>query len=246
MFIISRMKTTTALCALVLAAAVPALAAPQPDTFLTAGGPLKMTPIMHASFVLEGGGQVVYVDPAQGNYDNAPKADIIVITDIHGDHMVPAVVEKLMKENTIIVAPAAVQKTIAKATVLNNGQKMTAGHYAIEAVPMYNQKADDKGTIYHEKGRGNGYILTFGNLRIYVAGDTDGTPEMKALKDIDVAFIPMNLPYTMTPAAAAEAVRAFHPRYAYPYHYMGQDTKIFYDALENTSTDVRLRDWYSK
>ena len=240
------MKTITALSALVLAATVSTLAAGQSDEFLTGAGPLKVTPIMHASFMLEGGNQVVYVDPAQGSYDNLPKADIIVITDIHGDHMVPAIVEKLTKTNTVIIAPAAVAKTITKATVLNNGEKMTAGHFAFEAVPMYNMKPDEKGTIYHEKGRGNGYVITFGKLRLYVAGDTEGIPEMKALKDIDVAFVPMNLPYTMTPQAAAEAVRAFHPQFVYPYHYMGSNLQIFQAALENTPTDVRIREWYPK
>jgi L-ascorbate metabolism protein UlaG (beta-lactamase superfamily) len=111
---------------------------------------------------------------------------------------------------------------------------------------MYNLKPAADGQIYHEKGRGNGYIVTYGGKRFYFAGDTEGTPEMRALKNIDVAFIPMNLPYTMTPQAAAEAVRAFHPGVVYPYHYRGQDTKIFAKALEGTGIDVRLRDWYAK
>ena len=111
---------------------------------------------------------------------------------------------------------------------------------------MYNLKPAADGTLYHEKGRGNGYIVSYGGKRFYFAGDTEGTPEMRALKNIDVAFIPMNLPYTMTPADAADAVKAFHPAVVYPYHYRGQDTTIFAKALEGTGIDVRLRDWYGK
>jgi L-ascorbate metabolism protein UlaG (beta-lactamase superfamily) len=250
------MKTITFLSAIVLAATVHLLAAVHPpEQFLTGAGPLSITPIMHASLMIEAGGQVIHVDPAMGNYDGLPKADIILITDIHGDHMVPEMIEKLTKPNTTIFAPAAVAKTVTKATVLNNGDTTTSGRFTIEAVPMYNMKPDPaNGQTYHEKGRGNGYILTYGGLRIYIAGDTEGTPEMRALKQIDVAFIPMNLPYTMTPQAAADAIRAFRPRYVYPYHYQGQDPAIAAKALENlcpaagpgTCVDVRLRDWYAK
>ena len=105
-----------------------------------------------------------------------------------------------------------------------NGETKTVGEFKIEAIPMYNLKPAADGTIYHEKGRGNGYIVTYGGKRFYFAGDTEGIPEMRALKNIDVAFIPMNLPYTMTPQDAADAVRAFHPAVVYPYHYRGQDT----------------------
>ena len=111
---------------------------------------------------------------------------------------------------------------------------------------MYNLKPADNGQTYHEKGRGNGYIVTYGGKRFYIAGDTEGIPEMRALKNIDVAFIPMNLPFTMTPQAAADAVRAFHPAVVYPYHYRGQDTAIFAKTLEGSGIDVRLRDWYAK
>jgi L-ascorbate metabolism protein UlaG (beta-lactamase superfamily) len=110
---------------------------------------------------------------------------------------------------------------------------------------MYNLKrGPSEGKFYHDKGRGNGYILTYGGMRFYIAGDTEGIPEMRALKNIDVAFIPMNLPYTMTPEEAADAVKAFHPKIVYPYHYKGSDTKVFAKALDGTGIDVRLRDWY--
>jgi L-ascorbate metabolism protein UlaG (beta-lactamase superfamily) len=240
---------SAAIAALIAAFTVSMFAAGPPQTFWTQQGPLTITPIMHASLMLEGGGQVIYVDPAQGSYDGLPQADVILITDIHGDHMQPAIVEKLKKVTTQVFAPAAVQKTITSATVMNNGDKKSVGRYDFLAVPMYNMKPDEKGQIYHEKGRGNGYVITFGNFNVYVAGDTEGTPEMRALRNIDVAFIPMNLPYTMTAEAAADAIRAFAPKRVYPYHYQGmpsQDPKVVAKLLENTPIDVKIVDWYAK
>ena len=131
-------------------------------------------------------------------------------------------------------------------TVIANGQTKSLGAFGVEAIPMYNLKPAANGTIYHPKGRGNGYILTYGGKRFYFSGDTEGTPEMRALKNIDVAFVCMNLPFTMTPEAAADAVKAFHPAVVYPYHYRGSDTQAFAKALEGTGIDVRLRDWYAK
>ncbi len=250
------MKLTSILTGLVVAGVVSLAAASvhPAETFQTAAGPLNITPIMHASILMEGGGQVLYVDPAQGNYDGMPKADVIVITHSHPDHFQPDIIKKLTKYNTTVYGPADVAKQLANGVVINNGEKTSAGRWTIEAVPAYNMKPDEKGQTYHPKGQGNGYILTMGNLRIYVAGDTEATPEMKALKDIDVAFVPMNLPYTMTPQVAADALRIMKPRYVYPYHYMGQDPKIVAKALENlcpaagpgTCVDVRIRDWYAK
>ena len=216
------------------------------EEFSTSAGTLQIVPIQHASLLVKAGGKVLYVDPAQGTYDGLPPADYILITDIHGDHMAPAVVDKLKKASTVIVAPKAVAEKFPGALVMANGDTKTLGDFKIEAVPMYNLKPTADGQIYHEKGRGNGYIVTYGRKRFYFAGDTEGTPEMRALKNIDVAFIPMNLPYTMTPQAAADAVRAFHPAVVYPYHYRGQDTKVFAKELEGIGIDVRLRDWYAK
>jgi L-ascorbate metabolism protein UlaG (beta-lactamase superfamily) len=216
------------------------------EEFSTSAGTLQIIPIQHASLLVKAGGKVLYVDPAQGTYDGLPPADYILITDIHGDHMAPAIVDKLKKPSTVIVAPKVVAEKFPGALVMANGDTKTVGDFKIEAVPMYNLKPAADGQIYHEKGRGNGYVLTYGGKRFYFAGDTEGTPEMRALKNIDVAFIPMNLPYTMTPQAAADAVRAFHPAVVYPYHYRGQDTKVFAKELEGTGIDVRLRDWYAK
>jgi L-ascorbate metabolism protein UlaG (beta-lactamase superfamily) len=223
-----------------------ALFAAAPEEFSTSAGTLQIIPIQHASLLLKAGGKVLYVDPSQGTYDGLPQADYILITDIHPDHWTPAVVAKLSKASTQIVAPKAVTGTSPFAFVMANGDTKTVGPFTVEAIPMYNLKPADNGQTYHEKGRGNGYIVTYGGKRFYFAGDTEGTPEMRALKNIDVAFIPMNLPYTMTPLAAAEAVRAFHPAVVYPYHYRGQDTAVFAKALAGTGIDVRLRDWYAK
>ena len=241
------MKTTAFFSALVLAGAVHVLAAAHPaEEFKTSAGPLKITPIMHAALMIEGGGQVIQVDPAQGNFDGMPPADIVLLTDIHGDHMVPAMIDKVKKPNATIIAPAAVAKTVTTATVVNNGDTKTVGPFTIEALPMYNLKPNAQGQIPHEKGRGNGYVLTFGGFRVYIAGDTDGIPEMRALKNIDVAFVPMNPPYTNPPQEAADAVKAFHPKVVYPYHYRGSDLKVFETALQGTGIDVRIRDWYAQ
>jgi len=221
-----------------------ALAAAPADEFSTSAGTLQITPIQHASLMLKAGGKVLYVDPAMGSYDGLPQADYILITDIHGDHMAPALVAKLKKPDTVVLGPKAVAAQVPGTTVISNGESRTIGAFQVDAIPMYNLKPAANGQIYHEKGRGNGYVLTYGGKRFYFSGDTEGIAEMRALKNIDVAFICMNLPYTMTPQDAAEAVRAFHPAVAYPYHYRGQDTGIFAKALEGSGIEVRLRDWY--
>jgi len=215
------------------------------DDIPTSAGTVKITPIQHASFVMEAGGKVIYVDPAQGNFDGRAKADLILITDIHGDHMAPKIIAGLQKPGTVILAPEAVAKTVTDAKVIRNGETQQIGAWKIEAVPMYNLKrGPSEGKFYHDKGRGNGYVLTYGGKRIYISGDTEGIPEMRALKNIDVAFVCMNLPYTMTPEEAADAVRAFHPKAVYPYHYKGSDVKVFEKALEGSGVEVRLRNWY--
>jgi L-ascorbate metabolism protein UlaG (beta-lactamase superfamily) len=215
------------------------------DDFSTAAGVVKITPIRHACLMVEAGGQVAYLDPAQGNFDSSPKADLILLTDTHGDHLAPAVLEKLKKPGTAIVGPEAVAKTVPGTKILRNGEKTTVGKWEIEAVAAYNLKrGPSPGAFYHEKGRGNGYIVTWGGKRFYFAGDTEGIPEMRAVKNIEVAFVPMNLPFTMTAEEAADAVKAFQPKIVYPYHYRGTDLSVFEKALAGTGIEVRLRDWY--
>jgi L-ascorbate metabolism protein UlaG (beta-lactamase superfamily) len=195
--------------------------------------------------MIQAGGKVLYVDPVQGSYDGLPQADYILVTDIHGDHLSVPTLNKLKKADTVIVAPKAVAAQVAGAKVIGNGEKTTAGPFAVEAVAMYNlTRGPSAGQLYHDKGRGNGYIVTYGGKRFYFSGDTEAIPEMKALRNIDVAFVCMNLPYTMTPQEAAEAVRAFHPAVVYPYHYMGSDLAAFSKALEGSGVEVRLRNWY--
>jgi L-ascorbate metabolism protein UlaG (beta-lactamase superfamily) len=220
--------------------------AAQTDTLSTSIGELKITPVRHASVMLEISGQVWHIDPwSQVDYSALPKADVILITDIHGDHMDPKAIEQVKKASTVIVAPAAVAKTVTGAKVLNNGESTTVGGIKIEAVPMYNLKrGPEAGKLFHDKGRGNGYVLNIGGKRIYISGDTEVTAEMKALKNIDVALICMNLPYTMPPEEAAEGVKAFRPKIVYPYHYRGSDLAAFSKALEGSGIEVRLREWY--
>ena len=230
----------------ILSALLPlAFALAATDEFPTAAGPVRITPLQHASLMLEAAGRVVYIDPAQGKYEGLPQADLILLTDTHGDHLVPAVLAKVRKPETTVIAPEAVAKTVEGATVLRNGERREWKGWTIEAVPMYNiQRGPAPGRVYHEKGRGNGYILTIGGKRFYLAGDTENIPEMRALRNIDVAFVPMNLPYTMPPEEAAEAVRAFKPKVVYPYHYRGADLEVFRKALEGSGIEVRIRNWY--
>ena len=229
-----------------MAVAALAARARETDTFDTAAGPVRVTPIHHASLLLEAGGKAIHVDPwSQGNYDGLPKADLILVTDIHPDHLDAAEIAKLSPPGTVVIAPPAVAATITSAKVLRNGESTIWDGWTIEAIPMYNLKRGPApGKFFHDKGRGNGYVLTYGGKRFYIAGDTEGIPEMRALKNIDVAFVPMNLPYTMPPEEAADAVRAFHPAVVYPFHYRGSDLTVFSRALAGTGIEVRIRNWY--
>ena len=234
------------------------------QTFKSKAGPIKITPVYHASMVIEAGGKVIVVDPAKpAEFTGLPKADLVLVTDNHGDHLDSAMIASVSKPepDTEMIAPSVVVKlcgarnldgpsgitSIVKCLQLLNGEKISWGAFTIEAVPMYNlTRGPAPGKFYHDKGRGNGYILTYGGTRIYISGDSEGTPEMRALKNIDGAFICMNLPYTMTPEEAAEAVKAFHPKVAIPYHYRGSDPAVFQKELNGTGIDVRLLDWYPK
>ena len=159
--------------------------------------------------------------------------------------MDPKMVAKLKKPGTLVLGPEAVARSLPGTTVIRNGETRRFGEWTIEAVPAYNLKRGTAaGSLYHPKGEGNGYVLDSAMGRCYVAGDTEAIPEMKALKDIMVAFLPMNLPYTMTPDEAAEAVRSFGPRIVYPYHYRGTELPAFEKAMADSGIAVRIRDWY--
>ena len=234
-------------------ALVPALlpaAARAQSTVPASGGNITITAIQHASVQVEHAGKVIQVDPAQGDLAKAKPGDLVLVTDIHGDHLSPEGIAKVRKAGAPVVMPAAVQsqagdKIPAPVEVLANGQTKTVAGVSIEAVPMYNlQRGPAAGQLFHTKGRGNGYIVTLGGKRIYFAGDTECVPEVKALKNIDVAFMPMNLPYTMPPSEAADCVKAFKPAIVYPYHFQGQKPEEFQAALKGSGIDVRILNWY--
>jgi L-ascorbate metabolism protein UlaG (beta-lactamase superfamily) len=218
------------------------------QTFSTSAGPVKITPVFHGTLMIEGGGKVIYIDPAKpAKFTGLPPADLILVTDIHGDHVDQdqTSIKAISKAGTQIWAPAAVTRIVSTASVISNGEKKTWEQWTIEAVPMYNlQRGPQPGQLYHDKGRGNGYVLTYGGQRFYISGDTESIPEMRALKDIAVAFVCMNLPYTMPPDEAAQAVKAFHPRVVIPYHYRGSDLSIFQKGLAGSGVEVRLLEWY--
>ena len=196
--------------------------------------------------------KTICVDPVGGAkaFQGLPRPDLILITDIHGDHLSKETLAELAGSDTKLVGPPAVLEQLpaglrGRATSLANGQTGTILGITIEAVPAYNLKAERQ--RYHPKGRGNGYVLTLGGKRIYLSGDTEDTPEMRALKNIDVAFVCMNLPYTMDVEQAARAVRAFKPRVVYPYHYRGSDLAKLKELVgADAGIEVRLRDWYPK
>jgi L-ascorbate metabolism protein UlaG (beta-lactamase superfamily) len=224
------------------------LAAAQTQVFPTPAGPVKITPLYHASTLIEAAGKIIYLDPAKpAKLDGLPKADLILITDIHGDHMDPDSIKAISKPETDIMAAPAVVATVTSAKPIANGDTKTWQGWTIEAVPAYNLKRGPApGKLFHDKGRGKGYVLTYGGKRFYFSGDTEGVPEMRALKNIDVAFVCMNLPYTMPPDEAADAVKVFHPKVVIPYHYRGSDLAVFQKGLEGSGIEVRLLDWYPK
>lgn len=224
----------------------------QPDVEKVAGGNLTIQPINHATLVLTFNKKTIYIDPTGGDstFKGLTAPDLILITDIHGDHLDPKTIEAINTANATLVVPQAVADTLQKASskkklvILKNGDKTVQDGISISAVPMYNlPQAPD---AFHTKGRGNGYILTIGGKRIYISGDTEDIPEMRALKNIDIAFVCMNLPYTMDVNQAAAVVLAFKPKVVYPYHYRGQDTNPFKSLVNagNKNIDVRLRNWY--
>ena len=204
---------------------------------------VTITPIVHASVQLEQGGTVVHVDPSSsGDYTRASKADLVLITDIPPDHLDPDAIDRIRKPDAVVLIPQAAKERYAAGTVIANGETTEVAGVTVEAVPMYDLIPGDP---FHPKGRGNGYIVTLGDRRIYIAGVTECTPEVEALEDIDVAFLPMNLPQgRMTPDAAAECVKRFAPRVVYPYHYRDGDVQAFQDALAETDVDVQLAVWY--
>jgi L-ascorbate metabolism protein UlaG (beta-lactamase superfamily) len=226
-----------------------------PDEVATSKGTLTIQPLVHASFVLELKDLTIYVDPTGGakNYTGIRQPDLILVTDIHGDHFDPATLSAVRTGKTVIVVPKAVADKMpdslkTKVVIMNNGDKSTQSGIGITALPMYN--LPESPTAMHTKGRGNGYVLAIGGKNLYISGDTQGIPEMRALKNIDIAFVCMNLPYTMSIDEAADAVLAFKPKTVYPYHYRGQgglsDVNAFKAKVNagDKNINVVLKNWY--
>jgi len=215
------------------------------DVIKAEQGDLKITFIGHGTLMFTWQNKVIHVDPVtrEGDYTKLPKADLVLITHEHGDHLDPKALELIRRPQTKIVLTKICAEKIAGGLVMKNGDVRTVDGLKIEAVPAYNivHKRPD-GDPFHPKGNGNGYVVTFGKQRVYIAGDTENIPEMKDLKQIDIAFLPMNLPYTMTPEMVADAARVFAPKILYPYHYGQTDPNELVKLLaDDKNIEVRIR-----
>lgn len=225
---------------------------PPADHEKVKGGELTIQPINHATLVLSYNKKNIYVDPTGGAdaFKGQAAPDLILITDIHGDHLDTKTLEAINVSNATLVVPQAVADKLPtsidkqKVIVLKNGDKTMQQGVSITAVPMYN--LPEAADAFHTKGRGNGYVLSIGGKNIYISGDTEDIPEMRSLKNIDIAFVCMNLPYTMDVNQAAQGVLAFKPKVVYPYHYRGQDVNTFKSLVNagDKNIEVRLRNWY--
>lgn len=224
------------------------------DVFNSPGGDIKVHPVSHASFVMETPVGTIYCDPVGdvSAYASFPRPDLILVTHHHGDHYKPDTLAGLVGDKTqLLVNPTVMEKMPdglkAKSKSIANGEASTFNGLKIDAIPAYNLTAGKE--KFHPKGRDNGYVLTFDGLRIYISGDTEDIPDMRALKDIDVAFVCMNLPFTMDVKAAASAVAEFKPKYVYPYHYRGRDggtqDPAEFAKLVGEAANVKLAAWYS-
>ena len=247
---------------------------PAPDALPADDGDVTIVPISHATLQIVHGDTVILVDPALDGalppirvppeapprppapapppgtvrttrYVGLSKPTLIVVTHGHEDHFAPEAVAFVETPTTRIVVPESMESEVPGAIGLANGETATIDGVTVEAIPMYNiRRGLESGGPFHLRGEGNGYVVTVGGKRLYVAGDTECVPEIRALEDIDVAFLPMNLPFTMTPAEAAACAESFGPAIAYPYHYAGQDFREFGVALAGSGIEVRLRNWY--
>ncbi len=216
------------------------------DIIETSAGDLKITFIGHGTLMFTINDKIIHVDPVsrEADYAEMPKADLILITHEHGDHLDPKAIETLKKRGTELVLTEACSERVAGGIVMRNGDVRTIQGLRIEAIPAYNiVHMRSAGKPFHPKGEGNGYVIAVGDKRVYVAGDTENTPEMKRLKRIDIAFLPMNLPYTMTPEMVADAAKAFEPKILYPYHYGQTDPNMLVNLLKDSKgIEVRIRD----
>lgn len=214
------------------------------DGIETSAGELRMTFVGHGSLMLSFGGKTIHVDPDSrlADYAKLPKADLVLITHEHGDHCDAKALDLIMTEKTALVTNEGCAAGRKNRIVMHNGEARTVEGFHIRAVPAYNLvHMRSEGVPYHPKGVGNGYVVDFADKKVYVAGDTENIPEMKALEGIDVAFLPMNLPYTMTPEMVAAASRSFNPRILYPYHFGETDVSTLAGLLKGSNIEVRIR-----
>jgi L-ascorbate metabolism protein UlaG (beta-lactamase superfamily) len=239
------MRTLIVILITIIALPVMAQQSFEIDTIKTSTGDLEITFIGHGTLMFKFGGKVIHVDPVsrEADYTKMPKADLILVTHEHGDHLDPAVIDTIKTEKTKLVLTKKCYERIKQGVIMNNGDVKIIDGLKIEAVPAYNLvHKRNSGEPFHPKGVGNGYVITFGDKRVYVAGDTENIAEMKALKDIDIAFLPMNLPYTMTPEMVADAALAFKPKILYPYHYGETDPNKLVELLKDVKDiEVRIR-----
>lgn len=225
--------------------AAPAVAQPESDVFPTSGGNLRITFLGHASLMFTYRNLVIQVDPwtQQADYSALPKADLILVTHEHRDHLDLAAIQQIRTDRTAVVCNQASAEKLPGAQVLTNGQSLEVRGLTIAAVPAYNlMHMREPGLPFHPKEVGNGYVVSFGDKKVYLAGDTENTPEIKVLRNIDIAFLPMSLPYTMTPEMVADAAKAFRPRVLYPYHYGNTDPQALVALLQDEpGIEVRIR-----
>jgi L-ascorbate metabolism protein UlaG (beta-lactamase superfamily) len=217
---------------------------PDHDIIKDDGKEIGLYFIGHASLYITYGDLVIHVDPvtAEGDYSKLPKADLILITHDHYDHLDLKAISLIKKPGTKIVCNITSASQLQGALVMKNGDSTDLSSVKINAVPAYNIKhMRSPGKPFHSKGEGNGYVITLGSKRIYVAGDTENIPEMANLKNIDIAFLPMNLPYTMDPEMVADCLIKFHPKILYPYHFGSTDTSLLLPLVDTTKTEVRIR-----
>lgn len=214
------------------------------DIIETSSGNLTITFLGHGTLYFEFDGKVIHIDPVSdyANYKNLPKADLILVTHHHGDHLDSAVIETVWKSGTEMVLTEVCFEKMQKGMVLKNGDEKEVAGFPISAVPAYNvvHKRENE-EPFHPKGMGNGYIIGFGDKAVYIAGDTEDVPEMNEMEGIDIAFLPMNLPYTMTPQMVANATKMIQPKILYPYHYGNTNVNELVELLKNEEVEVRIR-----
>jgi L-ascorbate metabolism protein UlaG (beta-lactamase superfamily) len=215
------------------------------DVIKTSEGELRITFVGHGTLMFGFAGKVIHVDPFSdvADYTTLPKADMILLTHDHRDHLDPKALDSIRTEKTVLVLTETCAEQVGSGLVMKNGDIKTVEGLKIEAVPAYNiVHKRDNGLPFHSKEAGNGYVITFGDKRIYIAGDTENIPEMKERKNIDIAFLPMNLPYTMTPEMVADAAKMLKPKILYPYHFGETDTSRLIPLLKETpDVEIRIR-----